>query len=101
MKESAILINTSRGSVVDQSALAVALESGEIGAAGLDVYEEEPVSLNDPLLAQRNCLAIPHIGSATFATRSAMALLAVENIVAGLTGNRLPNCINPAVYSNR
>lgn len=98
MKRSAILVNTARGPVVDQRALTAALANGAIAGAGLDVFEREPIPIDDPLLAQRNCLAIPHIGSATYATRSAMASLAVDNIIAGLSGTRLPYCVNSAVY---
>jgi lactate dehydrogenase-like 2-hydroxyacid dehydrogenase len=98
MKPSAILVNTARGAIVDQKALTAALASGQLAAAGLDVFEKEPVPADDPLLAQKNCLPIPHIGSATYATRSAMASLAADNLMAGLSGNRLPNCVNPEVY---
>jgi glyoxylate reductase len=98
MKPSAILVNTSRGSVVDQAALTSALAEGQIGAAGLDVFETEPIAMDDPLLTQPNLLPIPHIGSATYATRSAMATLAATNLIAGLSGRPLPHCVNPEVY---
>ena len=98
MKQTAILLNTSRGPVVDQVALAAALSDGRIGGAGLDVFESEPVSLDDPIVHAPNCVVLPHIGSATFTTRTAMASVAVDNIVAGLRGEPLPNCVNPEVY---
>jgi glyoxylate reductase len=98
MKPSAILINTARGAVVDQVALAAALTNGTIAGAGLDVFEREPVGLDDPILQAPNCIVIPHIGSATLATRNAMGHLAADNIIAGLAGERLPYCINPEVY---
>jgi phosphoglycerate dehydrogenase-like enzyme len=100
MKAGAILINTSRGAVVDQRALYEALRTGHLGAAGLDVFEVEPVPLDEPLLALDNCVALPHLGSATYATRVAMADLAVDNLVAGLFGSRLPHCANPEVYDS-
>ena len=100
MKPSAILINTARGAVVDQAALAAALTNGTIAGAGLDVFEREPVGLDEPILQAPNCIAIPHIGSATLATRNAMGHLAADNIIAGLTGERLPYCINPEVYDS-
>jgi glyoxylate reductase len=99
MKSSAILINTARGAVIDQVALAEALNNGTIAAAGLDVYEREPVPLDDPIVTAKNCLVLPHIGSATRTTRAAMLSLAVDNVIAGLAGASLPCCINPEVYS--
>jgi glyoxylate reductase len=83
---------------VDQVALAEALNSGVIAGAGLDVFEREPVPLADPIVHARNCVVVPHIGSATWTTRAAMASLAVDNVIAGLSGERLPACINPEVY---
>lgn len=91
MKPTAIFINTSRGPVVDQAALYDALAHGRIAAAGLDVYEVEPLPNDDPLLALDNAVLLPHIGSASVATRTKMALLAAENLVAGLEGRPLPN----------
>ena len=85
MKASAVLVNTARGSLVDPSALAAALEQGRIGAAGLDVYEAEP-SVPEELLAAPNCVLLPHVGSATTKARGAMARLAAENVVAVLSG---------------
>ena len=98
MKPSSILINTSRGSVVDQGALYHALQNGMIGGAALDVTDPEPLPASDPLLTLPNCLVIPHLGSASTATRSLMADMAVQNVIAGLRGERLPHCVNPEVY---
>jgi len=91
MKPTAIFINTSRGPVVDQRALHDALAQGRIAAAGLDVYEVEPLPDDDPLLKRNNVVLLPHIGSASVATRTKMAVLAAENLVAGLMGRPLPN----------
>ncbi|HUZ20365.1 MAG TPA: D-glycerate dehydrogenase [Acidimicrobiales bacterium] len=99
MKPDAILVNTARGPIVDQAALAEALGAHRIGGAGLDVTEVEPIPLDDPLLTLDNCVVLPHIGSATLVTRSRMARLAVDNVLAGLAGERLPNCVNPDVYA--
>jgi glyoxylate reductase len=95
MKPTAILINTTRGPVIDQPALAAALSTGTIAAAGLDVFETEPVPLDDPLLSLPNVVALPHIGSASIATRGRMARMAAENLLAALAGNRPPNLVNP------
>ncbi|RUS71081.1 hypothetical protein EGW08_021159 [Elysia chlorotica] len=89
MKRSAILVNISRGVVIDQDALYDALKSGEIGAAGLDVTTPEPLPPSSPLLALPNCLVTPHIASCTVTTRNAMCDLVVENIFAGLEGRPL------------
>ncbi|MFZ5648059.1 MAG: NAD(P)-dependent oxidoreductase [Bacillota bacterium] len=94
MKKTAILINTARGQVVDQKALYRALASGEILGAGLDVFEKEPVSPDDPLIGLPNVVALPHIGSATVATRTAMAMLAAKNLVLALQGQAPPNLVN-------
>jgi glyoxylate reductase len=91
MKPTAIFINTSRGPVVDQKALYEALKYKHIAAAGLDVYEVEPLPLDDPLLTLDNAVLLPHIGSASVATRTKMAILAAENLVAGLQGKPLPH----------
>lgn len=99
MKPTAILVNTARGAIVDQRALVDALAKGTIAAAGLDVVEHEPIALDDPLLAMANCIVLPHIGSATVVTRTRMAELAVDNLLAGVTGRRLPACVNPEVYA--
>ena len=94
MKPSAILINSTRGGVVDDAALIEALRSGVIRAAGLDVYENEP-RLNPEFLRLDNVVLMPHIGSSTEATRRAMAMTAARNLVAALTGARPPNLLNP------
>ncbi|MER2089697.1 MAG: D-glycerate dehydrogenase [Sporosarcina sp.] len=86
MKKSAIFINVSRGQTVDEQALIRALQNGEILGAGLDVFETEPVNLDNPLLQMSNVVTVPHIGSATALTEAAMAMRAAENIVAVLTG---------------
>ncbi|MFL9923359.1 D-glycerate dehydrogenase [Herbaspirillum lusitanum] len=91
MKRSAIFINASRGRIVDEAALIKALQEGEIHAAGLDVFEQEPLPVDSPLLQLSNVVALPHIGSATHETRQAMAELAVQNLVAGLRGQPVPH----------
>lgn len=101
MKPNAVFVNTSRGPVVDQSALYEALKAKKIFAAGLDVTDPEPLPLDSPLLTLDNCVIVPHIGSASERTRDAMARLAAENLIAGLKSERLPHCINPEVYENR
>ncbi len=98
MKPSAILINTSRGPVVDPKALYEALRAGEIAYAALDVTDPEPIPMDDPLLTLPNCLIVPHIASASFKTRSLMSTMAADNLLAGLKGERLPTCVNPEVY---
>ena len=96
MKSSAVLVNTSRGPVVDEDALADALAAGELFAAGLDVFEKEP-EVNPKLLALENVVVIPHLGSATVDTRNAMGALAVENVFAALDGTWPPTILNPEV----
>jgi glyoxylate reductase len=91
MKKTAYLINTARGGVVDQVALREALEAGEIAGAGLDVTEPEPLPADDPLLTAPNLLVVPHVGSATFRTRSRMADMAVDNLLAALAGKDMPH----------
>lgn len=91
MKRTAILINTTRGGTVDQAALYEALRDGVIAGAALDVTDPEPIPLDSPLLTLPNCLIVPHIGSATVKTRDRMALMAAENLIAGVTGQPLPN----------
>lgn len=98
MKPGAILINTARGPVVDPEALYTALKTKQIAAAALDVTEPEPLPADHPLLELDNLIVAPHIASASRATRSKMAAMAVENLLAGLNGERLPNCVNPEVY---
>lgn len=92
MKREAILINVARGPIVDEAALAAALEARKLGAAGLDVYEREP-EINPRLLALDNVVLLPHIGSATRETRLAMAMTAARNLVQGLRGERPDNLI--------
>ena len=94
MKESAIFINASRGKTVDEEALIEALQNGEILAAGLDVFDPEPVKKDNPLLSMKNVVTLPHIGSATMETRFNMAMLAAENLVVGLRGDVPPTLIN-------
>jgi glyoxylate reductase len=96
MKRTAVLVNTSRGPVVDEAALADALADGEIFAAGLDVFEREP-AVDERLLALENVVVIPHLGSATVDTRDAMGHLAVRNVFAALDGERPPTLLNPDV----
>jgi glyoxylate reductase len=98
MKPSAVLINTSRGPVVDPAALYRALTSGTIAYAALDVTEPEPIQMDSPLLTLDNIIIAPHIASASFSSRNKMATLAAANLIAGLKGERLPNCVNPQVY---
>ncbi len=98
MKPTAILVNTARGSVVDSAALYQALHEGRIAYAALDVTEPEPIPTDHPLLTLDNCLIVPHIASATVATRGKMAQMAAQNLLAGLRGERLPHCANPQVY---
>ncbi|MBP7621396.1 MAG: D-glycerate dehydrogenase, partial [Gemmatimonadales bacterium] len=97
MKPSAVLVNTARGPVVDQAALAVALQEGRIAGAGLDVFQVEPLPHDDPLLALENVVLLPHIASATVAARTRMAMMAAENVIAGITGERPPYLVNPEV----
>ena len=98
MKKTSILVNTSRGPVVDSQALYEALSRGDIAYAALDVTDPEPIPLTDPLLTLSNCLVVPHIASATVATRNTMSMIAAENLLAGLKGVPLPHCVNPEVY---
>ena len=101
MKPTAVLVNTARGGVVDQAALRRAVSEGWIGAAGIDVVEVEPIPLDDPLLRMPNCVVLPHIGSATVATRRRMMGLAVANVRAALSGEPMPACVNPEVLGAR
>ena len=96
MKPNAVLVNTSRGPVVDEKALADALERGQIASAGLDVFEEEPI-VEPRLLRLENIVVVPHIGSASIKTRTRMCTMAAENAAAVLTGQRPPNPVNPEV----
>jgi len=97
MKKTAVLVNTARGPVVDEAALVEALRNGEIFAAGLDVYEDEP-ELAPGLAELDNVVVAPHIASASVETRTKMATMAAENLIAMLQGKRPPNIVNPEVY---
>lgn len=101
MKPTGILINTSRGPVVDQKALYEALKRKQIRGAAIDVTETEPIPLDDPLLSLDNIVISPHIGSATEETRAKMSVLAAENLIAGLKGEPMPNCVNYHLLSNK
>lgn len=101
MKPTAVLVNSSRGPVVDQKALYEALKSNTIFAAGLDVTETEPISPDDSLLTLDNVIILPHIASGSYITREKMAVMAVDNIIAGLRGEKLPECVNPEVYGKQ
>ena len=95
MKSTAVLVNTSRGPVVDQRALATALRDGVIWAAALDVTDPEPIPMDDPLVGLDNCLIVPHIAAASRATRGKMAAMAAANLVAGVRGEPLPTEVPP------
>jgi glyoxylate reductase len=98
MKQTAILINTARGPVVDPEALYRALSSYKIAAAALDVTDPEPIPMDSPLLHLDNLIIAPHIASSSVATRNKMASMAAANLIAGVQGQRLPYCANPEVY---
>jgi lactate dehydrogenase-like 2-hydroxyacid dehydrogenase len=98
MRPGSVLVNVSRGQLVDTDALVAALGHGPLGAAALDVTDPEPIPADHPLVGMANCLIVPHIGSASRRTRRAMAEMAVDNLRAGLEGRRLPFCANPEVY---
>jgi len=100
MKPTAVLVNTSRGPVIDEQALAEALRQGQIFAAGLDVFEREP-DVHPGLLACDNAVLIPHLGSATVKTRLAMAGLAVDNLLAALEDRHPPTLLNPQAWEQR
>ena len=95
MKPTAYLVNTSRGPVVDTGALAAALQAGELAGAALDVTDPEPLPADHPLLEAPNLLVVPHIASATHATRGRMADIAVDNLLAGLAGEPMPHSVTP------
>jgi glyoxylate reductase len=101
MKPGAVLINTSRGPVVDPDALYEALKEHRIFAAGLDVTDPEPLPLNSPLLTLDNIIIAPHIASASRTAREKMSWMAAKNLIAGLKGEPLPNCVNPQVYAQK
>ena len=98
MKPTATLVNISRGGTVDHDALADALENGVIAAAGLDVTEPEPIPIGHRLVDLPNCIVLPHLGSSSRSTRETMALLATDNLIAGLNRVRMPACANADVY---
>lgn len=101
MKRTAVLVNTARGPIVDPKALHQALKAGTIFAAGLDVTDPEPPSMDDPLLKLDNIVIAPHIASATVATRNQMAEICARNLIAGVTGQKLPAWVNPEVEKTR
>ena len=94
MKPSAFLINTSRGPIVDEAALVAALEAKTIAGAALDVYEKEP-QVHPGLVNRSDVILAPHIASASLETRTKVAVMAVENVLAALDGRRPPNALNP------
>jgi len=99
MKPTSTLVNTSRGPVVDQKALYKALKSGQIAAAAIDVSEVEPIPMTDPLLTLENIIITPHIAATSIAASTKVAIMAAANLIAGLRGEVLPNCINPEVFN--
>jgi len=101
MKKTAYLINNSRGPVVDEKALYEALKEGRIAGAGLDVFEQEPIPVDNPLLKLDNVVVAPHISSASYETRSKMAEMVAENLVAFFEGRKPPNLVNPEVVKVR
>jgi phosphoglycerate dehydrogenase-like enzyme len=101
MRATATFINTARGGIVDQVALANALAAGEIAAAALDVTTPEPLPPDDPLLRAPNLLVTPHVGSATLQTRERMAALAVEGLLATLAGERPRHLVNSSAWEHR
>ena len=101
MRPESIFINISRGKVVDENAMIAALQQRQIRAAGLDVFEREPLQHDSPLLHLDNVVATPHIGSATHETREAMARCAVDNLLAALAGERPANLVNEVVWLQR
>lgn len=100
MKPNCIFVNSSRGPVVDEKALVRALQSGKIAAAGLDVFEREP-EVEPELLKLENVVLAPHIGSSSRETRLKMCMMAIENVLAGLKGQRPPNLVNPEALDRR
>ncbi len=100
MKPSAFLINTARGAMVDHSALYEALVAHNISGAALDVFDPEPIPPSHPLLDLPNVIITPHIASASIETRHQMAVMTIENAIAGIEGEKLPYCVNPEVYKD-
>lgn len=101
MKPTAVLVNTSRGPIVDQGALYQALSSHRIFAAAIDVTDPEPIPYDSPLLSLDNLIVTPHIASASIVTRTIMGTMAADNLIAGLQGQIPPNCVNPEAVGNR
>ena len=101
MKPNAVLINTARGPVVDPDALYEALWERRIFGAGLDVTEPEPLPMDSPLLTLDNIVIAPHIASASKTSRDQMSWMAAQNLITGVKGERIPNCVNPQVYSQK
>ena len=101
MKPDAFLINTTRGKTVDPKALYDALVAAEIAGAALDVTDPEPIPADDPLLTLPNVIITPHVASSSKETFRAMARMAVDNIVAALSGQPMPSCLNPEALENR
>ncbi|MBU8567651.1 D-glycerate dehydrogenase [Virgibacillus pantothenticus] len=101
MKKSAFFINASRGKTVVEQDLIAALQNNTIAGAGLDVYEQEPIDPSNPLLRMDNVVTLPHIGSSTYETELAMSQLAAENLLAGLSGKRPKNLLNPEVWERK
>jgi glyoxylate reductase len=100
MKPSAVLVNTARGPIVDEAALARALREGELGAAGIDVFEREP-EVHPDLLGLDNVTLLPHLGTATIETRVAMGMTAAGNLLAVFDGHRPPNLLNPDAWERQ
>jgi glyoxylate reductase len=101
MKETAVLVNAARGPIVDPEALYEALVQGQIACAALDVTEPEPINMDSRLLELKNIIIVPHIASASYATRGKMAEMAARNVIAGVNDQRLPTCVNPEVYGQQ
>ena len=101
MKKTAYLINNARGPVVDEKALYAALKEGKIAGAGLDVFEQEPTPVDNPLLKLDNVVVAPHISSASLETRAKMAEMVADNLVAFLEGRKPPNLVNPEALKIR
>jgi glyoxylate reductase len=101
MKPNVVLVNTARGPIVDPQALYEALKENRIFGAGLDVTDPEPLPLDSPLLTLDNIVVVPHVASASTTSREQMSWMAAQNLVAGLKGERLPNCVNPQVYAQK
>ncbi len=97
MKPTAYIVNTARGEVIDEEALAAALKNKQIAGAGLDVFEHEP-AIHPALLTMDQVIILPHIGSASTETRTKMGLMAAENLIAVFQGRVPPNCLNPEVF---